>query len=92
MAEADAQPGQEAAAGGPLDYETVFTNAKAVGGWRPCLAAASPGQALEPVRWSPPQGMEDVDREHVKRVVYEMSKDSAHFKNEQRKTAQVPTR
>lgn len=30
-----------------------------------------------------------VDKEYVKRVVYEMSKDSAHFKNEQRKQAAV---
>ena len=28
-------------------------------------------------------GMAGVDKEHVKRVVYEMSKDSPHFKNEQ---------
>ena len=31
--------------------------------------------------------MEGVDKEHVKRVVYEMSKGSAHFANEQRKQA-----
>ncbi|GFH08646.1 UmuC domain-containing protein [Haematococcus lacustris] len=34
-------------------------------------------------------GMEGVDKAHVQRVVYEMSKDSAHFKNEQRKQAQT---
>ena len=30
-------------------------------------------------------GMDDVDKDYVKRVVYEMSKDSNFFKNEQRK-------
>eukprot|EP00208_Stichococcus_sp_RCC1054_P006025 CAMPEP_0206147638 /NCGR_PEP_ID=MMETSP1473-20131121/34031_1 /ASSEMBLY_ACC=CAM_ASM_001109 /TAXON_ID=1461547 /ORGANISM="Stichococcus sp, Strain RCC1054" /LENGTH=946 /DNA_ID=CAMNT_0053544649 /DNA_START=259 /DNA_END=3099 /DNA_ORIENTATION=+ len=34
-------------------------------------------------------GMDGVDRDHVQRVVYEMSKDSAHFRNEQRKQAQT---
>jgi hypothetical protein len=34
-------------------------------------------------------GMEGVDKEKVKKIVYEMSKDSAHFKNEQRKQALV---
>jgi hypothetical protein len=33
--------------------------------------------------------MDAVDKEHVKRVVYEMSQGSAHFKNEQRKEAAV---
>lgn len=37
-------------------------------------------------------GMDGVDKEHVQRVVYEMSKDSAHFKNEQRKQAQTQER
>lgn len=31
-------------------------------------------------------GMDDVDKEYVKGVVYRMSKDSPHFRNEQRKT------
>jgi hypothetical protein len=34
-------------------------------------------------------GMEGVNVDNVKRVVYEMSKDSAHFKNEQRKQEQT---
>lgn len=34
-------------------------------------------------------GMEGVDKEKVKRIVFEMSKGSAHFENEQRKQAQV---
>ena len=33
-----------------------------------------------------------MDREHVKRVVYEMSKDSAHFSEEQRKWRQTEAR
>ncbi|KIY92783.1 DNA polymerase kappa subunit [Monoraphidium neglectum] len=33
--------------------------------------------------------MQGVDKDRVKKVVYEMSKDSAHFKNEQRKQAAV---
>ncbi|KAL3138793.1 hypothetical protein ABBQ32_005635 [Trebouxia sp. C0010 RCD-2024] len=37
-------------------------------------------------------GMGGVDKEHVKRIVYEMSKDSPHFKNEQRKQAQTEQR
>eukprot|EP00891_Asterochloris_glomerata_P005434 jgi/Astpho2/5434/e_gw1.00076.4.1_t len=37
-------------------------------------------------------GMQNVDKEHVKRIVYEMSKDSPHFKNEQRKQAQTEER
>lgn len=34
-------------------------------------------------------GMAGVDQDRVKRIVYEMSKDSAHFKNEERKKAQT---
>jgi DNA polymerase kappa len=34
-------------------------------------------------------GMDGVDKDKVKKTVYEMSKDSAHFKNEQRKQALV---
>lgn len=34
-------------------------------------------------------GMDQVDRDKVKQLVYEMSKDSAHFKNEQRKMEQT---
>ena len=37
-------------------------------------------------------GMQGVDREHVQRTVFEMSKGSAHFKNEQRKQAQIDVR
>ncbi|KAA6417424.1 MAG: DNA polymerase kappa-like [Trebouxia sp. A1-2] len=37
-------------------------------------------------------GMSGVDKDHIKRVVYEMSKDSPHFKNEQRKQAQTEAR
>eukprot|EP00803_Ostreobium_quekettii_P007518 evm.model.scf_237.8 EVM.evm.TU.scf_237.8 scf_237:50809-52710(-) len=37
-------------------------------------------------------GMGGVDKERVKRVVFEMSKNSAHFKNEQRKQAKVEER
>ena len=37
-------------------------------------------------------GMEGVDKDKVKRIVYEMSKDSDHYKNEQRKQAQVEQR
>ena len=33
--------------------------------------------------------MDNVDKDAIKRVVYEMSKDSAHFKNEQRKMEQT---
>ena len=33
-------------------------------------------------------GMQGVDKEKVKQVVYEMSKDSPHFKEEQRKQVQ----
>jgi hypothetical protein len=37
-------------------------------------------------------GMEGVDKERVKRLVYEMSKDSPHFLNEQRKMAATEER
>jgi DNA polymerase kappa len=30
-------------------------------------------------------GMQNVDKEKVKKIVYDMSKDSLHFQNEQRK-------
>jgi hypothetical protein len=58
-----AQPGRQMNRGilraaVPVDYNTVFTNAKA--------------------------GMDDVDKEYVKKVVFEMSKDSSFFKNQQR--------
>ena len=32
-----------------------------------------------------PAGMQSVDKDKVKKVVYDISKDSAHFQNEQRK-------
>lgn len=32
-----------------------------------------------------PAGMQNVDTEKVKKVVYDISKDSVHFQNEQRK-------
>ncbi|KAK9819455.1 hypothetical protein WJX74_007636 [Apatococcus lobatus] len=37
-------------------------------------------------------GMAGVDKEHVQKVVYEMSKNSPHFKNEQRKQKQTDER
>ena len=37
-------------------------------------------------------GMNDVDRDKIKKIVYEASKDSAHFKNEKRKEEQVQKR
>ncbi|KAK3242023.1 hypothetical protein CYMTET_48263 [Cymbomonas tetramitiformis] len=37
-------------------------------------------------------GMDGVDKDKVKQIVYEMSKGSAHFANEQRKEAQVMQR
>ncbi|KAG2435360.1 hypothetical protein HXX76_007433 [Chlamydomonas incerta] len=37
-------------------------------------------------------GMEGVDKARVQQIVWEMSKDSAHFKNEQRKQASVQER
>ena len=36
--------------------------------------------------------MDKVDRDHIKRVVYEASKDSPHFANEQRKEEQAARR
>ncbi|KXZ53568.1 hypothetical protein GPECTOR_6g485 [Gonium pectorale] len=45
----------------------------------------APWQDYQTVFTNAKAGMEGVDKEHVQRVVYEMSKDSAHFKNEQRK-------
>lgn len=37
-------------------------------------------------------GMAQVDKEWVKKTIYEMSKDSEHFKNEQRKQKQLEQR
>lgn len=37
-------------------------------------------------------GMDGVDKERVQRIVYEMSKGSAHFDNEERKRAAVEER
>ena len=37
-------------------------------------------------------GMAQVDKDFVKKTIYEMSKDSEHFKNEQRKQLQLERR
>ena len=37
-------------------------------------------------------GMAQVDKERVKKTIYDMSKDSEHFKNEQRKQRQLDRR
>lgn len=59
-------PGTNAHRSNAVDYDTVYTNAKA--------------------------GMEEVDQEKVKQVVYEMSKDSAYFENESRKNVATEKR
>ncbi|KAK9820063.1 hypothetical protein WJX72_005623 [[Myrmecia] bisecta] len=56
------------------------------------LSQGSKYRNYETVFTNSKAGMTGVDREHVKKVVYEMSKDSAHFINEQRKQAQVDLR
>ncbi|GFR48976.1 hypothetical protein Agub_g10994, partial [Astrephomene gubernaculifera] len=67
----------------------------------PALPPAAGGPAPDnPAPWQDYQtvftnakaGMEGVDKEYVQKVVYEMSKDSAHFRNEQRKQAQLAAR
>ncbi|PNH03025.1 DNA polymerase kappa [Tetrabaena socialis] len=66
----------------------------------PATAPVAPPGASAPAPWldyrsvftNAKAGMEGVDKEHVQRVVYEMSKDSAHYRNEQRKQAQVDAR
>ena len=53
-------------------------------------AAAAPN--YETVFTNAKAGMESADLDKVKRVVYEMSKDSAHYQNEQRKMKQTQER
>jgi nucleotidyltransferase/DNA polymerase involved in DNA repair len=46
-------------------------------------------RAYESVFTNRKAGMDEVDRDRIKKVVYEASKNSPHFKNEQRKEQQV---
>ena len=65
----------------PKDYATVFTNAKA-GENRPTFIKCLLGQSSDPgLTFGHTAGMAGVDKEHIKRVVYEMSKASTlqHF-------------
>jgi hypothetical protein len=55
----------------------------------PGRAAAQPWADYSSVFTAAKAGMQGVDQDHVKKVVYEMSKDSAHFRNEQRKQTAV---
>ncbi|TQD98198.1 hypothetical protein C1H46_016152 [Malus baccata] len=48
---------------------------------------ARPWQSYNTVYTNAKAGMEGVDRERVQRIVYEMSKGSQYFKNEERKEA-----
>ena len=53
------------------------------------MSSSNGYQTWETVFTNAKAGMAGVDRDHVKRVVYEASLGSAHFANEQRKQAQV---
>ncbi|KAG2487883.1 hypothetical protein HYH03_013465 [Edaphochlamys debaryana] len=79
--------------------------AQAGASWRPAEApppspSGAPDPSPNPAPWQDYQtvftnakaGMEGVDKEKVQRIVYEMSKDSAHFRNEQRKQAATAAR
>ena len=81
----------------PADYNTIFTNAKVTAPNPLSLSLLSfrprgryppfpPSRQPDPPSPLLPQaGMENVDVERVKRIVYEMSKDSPHFANERKK-------
>uniref|UniRef100_A0A383WPR7 DNA polymerase kappa n=1 Tax=Tetradesmus obliquus TaxID=3088 RepID=A0A383WPR7_TETOB len=72
----------------PLDAHVAVQPSKAA-----AAASQQPSwQQYNSVFTASKAGMQNVDKEKVKRIVYEMSKDSAHFKNEQRKQAQVDVR
>lgn len=71
-----------------------------MGGGAPplCADAAAPAPKEEQGAWQAWQGtvftnakagMQSVDAAKVKQVVYEMSKDSAHFRNEERKQVRL---
>jgi DNA polymerase kappa len=55
----------------------------------PAAADAAAAQQYDTVFTNHKAGMDNVDQAKVKQVVYEMSKDSAHFQNEQRKIQQT---
>lgn len=54
--------------------------------------AKSSGNDYETVFTNAKAGMDDVDKEYVKKVVFEMSKDSNFYKNEQRKGEEAEKR
>jgi hypothetical protein len=55
----------------------------------PAAAAAAPWRGYETVFTNAKAGMGGVDKERVQRIVYEMSKNSPFFAQEQKKLAQV---
>lgn len=60
-------------------YDTYNTSTSGIG-------------SLDTVYTNPKAGMESVDQEKVKKVVYEMSKSSSYYSNEQRKSKQTSQR
>ena len=86
-------------AGGGASREEVARAMSPHGGGEPDMAAESSGRvdgvkedegwrSYESVFTNRKAGMDDVDRDWVKKVVYENSKNSPHFRNEQRKAEQ----
>lgn len=86
------------------DYQSVFMNAKVsillLGFLLPAFGAVERVRVLTPqvcegasgLPGCVQAGMDGVDKERLQRIVYEMSKGSAHFENEQRKHAAVEER
>ena len=90
-------------AGGGASREEVARAMSPHGGGEPDMAAESSGRvdggkedegwrSYESVFTNRKAGMDDVDRDWVKKVVYENSKNSPHFRNEQRKAEQATRR
>lgn len=87
LGEEDDVPGgtrKTTAAGEEVEASTVATRPSADGSFAP--------SAFTNAFTNPKAGMEGVDKERVKKVVYEMSKDSQHFANESRKELAVESR
>ncbi|KAK9800914.1 hypothetical protein WJX73_010443 [Symbiochloris irregularis] len=82
---------------GSADHVLAADQARADPTAAQAAAASAPGsskqwQNYETVFTNAKAGMAGVNKELVKQVVYEMSKDSPHFKNEQRKQQQTDQR
>ncbi|GIL83396.1 hypothetical protein Vretifemale_12223, partial [Volvox reticuliferus] len=75
-----------------VEGTAAHTDTKAAADPSPHQETTAPWQDYQTVFTNAKAGMEGVDKAYVQKIVYEMSKDSAHFRNEQRKQAQLDAR